>query len=211
MSRIDALHRSVTMAVVSQALQYPDAALGSQLPVLRDAAAGLPSSIGEPLDRLLDWLSERTLLELQAAYVATFDLRRRNALYLTYHLNGDTRRRGEAIRRFGELYRSRGYAMAAPELSDFLPAVLELAAECPPTDSGVLEALIDHMPSIIALRRSLEDDGSPWAHAVRSLELVLPPPTPSAHEVAERLIMAGPPVEEVGLDPYTLPGMEVRP
>ncbi len=211
MSRVDALDRSVTMAVVSQVLQYPDEALESQLPVLRDAVVDLPSSIREPLDRLVGWLSGQPLLELQAAYVATFDLRRRNALYLTYHLNGDTRRRGEAIRRFGELYRSRGYAMAALELYDFLPAVLELAAECATTDSGVLDAIVEHMPSIIALRRSLEDDGSAWADAVRSLELVLPPPTRSAHDIAERLIMAGPPVEEVGLDPYTLHGMEVRP
>ena len=77
----------------------------------------MPRAVGDPLHRLVAHQAATPLLELQADYVATFDLRRRNCLYLTYHLNGDTRRRGLALWRFPDAYLSRGYAMAAGELA----------------------------------------------------------------------------------------------
>lgn len=211
MSRLGTTDRALVLALVSRVLQYPDEEMATSLPVLVDATAALPPDVRRPLDRVVGHLRTRPLLDLQTAYVATFDLRRRNALYLTYHLNGDTRRRGLAIWRFGELYRARGYALAAGEVADFLPAVLELAAECDAADSSVLDALVEHLPSILALRRSLEEDGSLYAEAVRALELALPEPSRSVLDLVDRLVAEGPPAEAVGLDPYTLPGTEARP
>lgn len=211
MSRLPGHARRIVMAVVSQVLQYPDEGLLEGLPALRDALGALPAAPREPLAAVVGHLGGSPLLELQTAYVATFDLRRRNALYLTYHLNGDTRRRGMAIWGFGELYRSRGYALRAGELADYLPAVLELAAERPADDAGVTDAIAAHLPSIIALRRSLEEDRSPYAGALRALELALPEPSQTALDAVERLVAEGPPAEAVGLDPYAIPGTEARP
>ena len=74
----------------------------------------------------------------------------------------------------------------------------------------MVDALVEHLPSILALRHSLADDGSPYADAILALEHVLPAPSRDAREAAERLIMAGPPSEQVGLDPYATPGTEGR-
>lgn len=211
MTRITGDDRSLVLAVAARVLQYPDEQLASSLPVLRDAVAALPAAARAPLARVVDHLGSRALIELQAEYVATFDLRRRNALYLTYHLTGDTRRRGIAIWRFGQLYRERGFAPAAGELGDYLPAVLELAAEAGAAGTGVVDAIAEHLPSVIALRRSLEEDGSPYADAVRAVELVLPEPSQSALDAVDRLVAEGPPVESVGLGPFTMPGSEARP
>ncbi len=189
MSRLPGHARRIVMAVVSQVLQYPDEGLLEGLPALRDALGALPAAPREPLAAVVGHLGGSPLLELQTAYVATFDLRRRNALYLTYHLNGDTRRRGMAIWGFGELYRSRGYALRAGELADYLPAVLELAAERPADDAGVTDAIAAHLP----------------------LELALPEPSQTALDAVERLVAEGPPAEAVGLDPYAIPGTEARP
>lgn len=201
-ARLTATERAVAFATISRLLLYPDEATAELLPVLREAAASLPRAVGDPLLRLVAHQAATPLLALQADYVATFDLRRRNCLYLTYHQNGDTRRRGRALWRFADLYRQRGYAMADGELVDFLPALLELVAGTGPGDSTPLEMLVEHQPGIAVLRRSLDDDRSPWADAVRALELVLPRPSAAVLEAAARLEAEGPPAEQVGLDPY---------
>ncbi len=200
--------RAVVLALVSRLLRYPDEELTADLPVLADAAAGLPREAGEPLLRLCAHLGRPSLLELQAEYVATFDLRRRNCLYLTYFAGGDTRRRGLALWRFADLYRRRGSSVAEGELADFLPALLELAAQSP-DDAEPLDALVAHQAAISVLGRSLADDRSPWADAVAALERVLPRPSPAAAAAAERLLAEGPPAEQVGLEPYDPAAQEV--
>jgi len=201
-ARLSHEDRAVAMAAVSRVLLYPDAELLGQLPLLREAAGRLPGSLRLPLLRLVDHLAGSPLLALQADYVATFDLRRRNCLYLTYHLNGDTRRRGRALWRFADVYRQRGCGVVDGELADFLPALLELAAEAGADDPVPFDLLVEHQPGIAVLRRSLEDDASPYADAVRVLEAVLPRPSEAVLEAARRLEAEGPPIEQVGLDPF---------
>ncbi len=201
-ARLVPADRALALAAISRLLLYPDPVLLEQVPVLRTAADALPRTIREPLLRLVAHLEDTPLLMLQADYVATFDMRRRNCLYLTYHLNGDTRRRGLALWQFVDLYRQRGYAMADGELADFLPALLELVAQTPDDDPGPLDLLLAHQPGISVLRHSLEADRSPYADAVAALEAVLPRPSAAALEVARRLEAEGPPAEQVGLDPF---------
>lgn len=201
-ARLVATDRALAIAAISRLLLYPDPDLLEQIPVLRAAADALPRPIREPLLRLVAHLEGTPMLTLQADYVTTFDMRRRNCLYLTYHLNGDTRRRGVALWRFVDLYRQHGYSMADGELADFLPALLELVAQMPDDDPGPLDLLLAHQPGISVLRHSLEADGSPYADAVAALEAVLPRPSAAALEVARRLEAEGPPVEQVGLEPF---------
>ncbi len=200
--RLAPADRALALAAISRLLLYPDSVLLEQVPVLRSAADALPRAIREPLLRLVAYLEGTPLLTLQADYVGTFDLRRRNCLYLTYHLNGDTRRRGLALWQFVDLYRQRGYAMADGELADFLPALLEMVAQTPGDDPGPLDMLLAHQPGISVLHHSLEADRSPYVDAVAALEAVLPRPSAAALEVARRLEIEGPPAEQVGLDPF---------
>lgn len=211
-SHLSEPERRVVLAAASRLLQYPDDGLLDQLPLLREAAQGIAARAGRPLLRFIEHAHRSALLDLQADYVATFDLRRRYCLYLSYHLNGDTRRRGMALWRFQELYRSHGYSLASGELPDFLPAVLELAAETEAIEPGSeaaepevaepLDLLVEHQPAIESLGHALEQAGSPYADVIVALEAALPPPSRAVLEAARRLETEGPPAEQVGLEPW---------
>jgi nitrate reductase molybdenum cofactor assembly chaperone len=114
--------------VAAEVLQYPDDALLERLPVLTQAVAGLPLSARQLLAGFLDHLAVTALHQLQQDYVATFDMKRKCCLYLSYYLNGDTRRRGMALVAFKDVYRRAGMTLEADELPDYLPVVLEFAA-----------------------------------------------------------------------------------
>ena len=191
--------RRVTYALVSALLRYPDDALVGDLADLAAAVRTLSPPAAVPLRRVVDHLGSAPLLDLQVEYVATFDLRRRCCLYLSYYLNGDTRRRGAALWRFADVYKRAGITAKGGELPDYLPMVLELAAS-----GGEREAvglLQEHRAAIRLLLGALEECGSPYAGAVRALEAVLPPSRAGVDETVERLAFEGPPSELVGLDP----------
>lgn len=192
--------RSIVFAAVARVLQYPDDALVALIPALRVASGELPAWASAPMATFLDHLAATPLLTAQSEYVATFDLQRRNCLYLTYYLNGDTRRRGMALWRFQEVYASQGLAMADGELPDFLPAVLELAAEGDQTLA--LALLLEHRAGLEVLQQSLAAMGSAYAGVIGVLNAALPEPTAEVLEAARALAEQGPPAEEVGLEPF---------
>ena len=76
----------------------------------------------------MDAATSAGVTEWQRRYVVTFDLKRKCSLYLSYYATGDTRRRGAALVTFKEAYRAAGWEFDAPELPDYLPAVLEFSA-----------------------------------------------------------------------------------
>jgi nitrate reductase molybdenum cofactor assembly chaperone NarJ/NarW len=200
MSR-EARDRKRLFAVLSTLLQYPDQALLDGFEPARELAGELPSDWRVPVLEFLGHVACTPLLELQAAYVETFDLRQRNCLYLTFRRSGDTRGRGEALWQFGDVYRRRGWSLEGGELPDFLPGLLELAALVPDDDREPFDLLVRHRPEISLLSQSLQGDHSPYADLVRVLELALPKPGPGILDEARRLAEAGPPEEKVGIIP----------
>lgn len=201
----------VVRKVAAEVLQYPEEGLVSRLPVLTAAVAGLSRDTADPLLTLLDHLAVTPLDDLQQDYVATFDLKRRCCLYLSYYLNGDTRRRGMALVGFKEVYRRSGAPFEADELPDFLPVVLEFAAVVD-ADAGE-SLLVTHRRGLEVLALSLRDLGSPYAGAVDAVLETLPPPGPQDVEAAAVLAVQGPPSELVGLEPFGPPestGVGVR-
>jgi nitrate reductase delta subunit len=194
--------RTRVLAAVSLQLGYPDRDLLDQLPILRQAAARTPAPAGPALDRFVDRL-ERTPLEVLAAdYVDTFDLRRRSCLYLTYYAFGDTRKRGSALVRFTHCYRQAGLDPPAGELPDHLAVVCHFAALAP---TPGIELLVEHRAAIELLRLSLADADSPYVDVVDALRAVLPAPAETDLARALELARAGPPAEEVGLEPFGPP------
>jgi nitrate reductase delta subunit len=191
--------RRVSFAIASSLLRYPDENLLAALGPLCAAADGLPSAARRPISDLGRYLGDHTLLESQAAYVATFDLKRRCSLYLSYYLNGDTRRRGAALWRFQQAYRRAGLRVGNGELPDYLPALLELAATVP--GSAAIELMREHLVGIRVLRGALEELDSPYAGVVAAVETLLPGSGSAVTAEAMRLAQAGPPAELVGLEP----------
>jgi len=181
-------------------LGYPDEQLLERLALLRAVVAPLPGPLAGPLGRFLDHLETTPLPELQAAYVETFDLRRRCCLYLTYYSYGDTRKRGMALLQFKHVYGRAGMQLSDEELPDHLAVVLEFAATGDPARGERL--LTQHRAGVELIRLALEEMGSPYADVLRAVSATLPPIEAADREAVLRLATQGPPAEEVGLDPY---------
>ena len=181
-------------ALLSYLLRYPEDGLEA---AADEVAALPPGKVRDPLERFLAGLPDARTL--QAAYVETFDLRRRVTLHLTYYEHGDTRRRGAALLRLKRLYREAGLVFEADELPDHLAVMLAFAALAPEDWGAVL--LAEHLPQIELLRAGLNDAGSPYAHVLDAVVAVLPPLRRDQREHAARLA-EGAPGERVGVEPY---------
>jgi nitrate reductase molybdenum cofactor assembly chaperone NarJ/NarW len=190
-------------ALLSFVLRYPDADVVAARPEVEAQVAALPDGpVRDALQRFLDgWRGEA--MELAAAYVETFDLRRRASLHLTYYAHGDTRERGMALLRLKKLYRAAGLPLDSAELPDHLTIMLAFAALAP---VGHGEALLaEHRPAIELLRLSLHDLGSVYANVLDGVAALLPALSVSERSEVARLAREGPPDEAVGLEPYGPP------
>jgi nitrate reductase delta subunit len=184
--------------LLSVLLRYPDRRLVDARRELAAAAAGNP-----PLERFVGCLAASTQSELERRYVETFDLRRRSALYLSYYVHGDTRKRGMALLRLKRLYAAAGLELTSGELPDYLPLMLEFAALAP---AGAGETLLrEYRPSLELLRASLRDADSPYADVLDVVCGGLPRLTALEREHVRRLAQDGPPDEQVGLQPFAPP------
>lgn len=189
--------RATTHMLASLLLDYPDAAWFVRLDTLRPHLDALPATVSEPLRAFIASAEAAGADAFQREYVATFDLKRKCSLYLSYFATGDTRKRGTALVTFLEAYRAAGWEFDAPELPDYLPAVLEFSA-C--SDSAMADALLAaHIEGIEVLRAALEELDSPWALVIRAITLSLPQVSDAVRERVLDLVTEGPPVETVGL------------
>ncbi|GAA4959627.1 nitrate reductase molybdenum cofactor assembly chaperone [Actinoplanes utahensis] len=186
------MDRSRMFQLTSLLLTYPDRELVEAGGELRAASAGV-------LGDFLDWLLTTPLIEVQRHYVQTFDLRRRSGLHLTYHLHGDTRKRGMALLMLKQRYRAHGLRLADGELPDLLPVVLEFAASAGPGDGEA--PLRQHRQGIELLRSALHETRSPYAQVLDLICDALPPLTAADRAAIAALAVDGPPVETVGLGP----------
>jgi nitrate reductase delta subunit len=182
-------------ALLSYLLRYPDDGLAAA----PEAVAELPGGdVRAALERFLDGLPDG--VTLRAAYVDTFDLRRRVTLHLSYYEDGDTRRRGATLLRLKRLYREAGLEFDSDELPDHLAVMLAFAALAPDGYGATL--LAEHRPAIELLRTGLHELPSPYAHVLDALCACLPP---ADRDMVARLAEEGPPEEHVGLDPIGAP------
>jgi nitrate reductase molybdenum cofactor assembly chaperone NarJ/NarW len=199
--------------LLSLLLQYPGDELLAARPALAEAIAELPPSPARAaLERFFAPFERAPGIELQQAYVETFDLHRRCSLYLTYGTEGDTRRRGMALLRLKRLYAAAGLPMEGSELPDYLPLMLEFAALAP--DGHGRRLLADHRAGLELLRMRLREQDSPYLDLVEVICADLPRPPAGELERLRRLATEGPPHEEVGLQPFAppevMPGQEAR-
>lgn len=191
---------AVVRQVASLLLQYPDEDLIAALPVLRSALLEV-GALEPGVEEFLVWLQARPLPAVQADYVQEFDLSKRHSLHLTYWTDGDTRRRGEALAAFKEVYREHGMLPEGTELPDYLPLVLEFAAKVSPADG--YELLQRYRPSLELLRLALRDAGLPYTRVLALVCTTLPGVSPEDAQTVMRTAGYGPPTESVGLEPYS--------
>lgn len=196
------MRMQIVHQVASWVLSYPHDDVIAALPELAAALREQPPSEAvQDLVAVIDRLRQESPERLRQLYVDTFDLTRRHALHLSYWTEGDTRRRGEVLGAFKQVYRESGQVVRLDgELPDHLPIVLEFAAVVDPERGTRL--LQEYRASLELLRIELEDDESVWAGAVRAVCATLPGASPRTR--TEAMALAGPvqPAESVGLEPF---------
>ena len=187
--------------LASVLLQYPTVALFDGISTLEAETARLPRPAAVPLGRFLDWLEGTAPSEVAQHYVATFDLRRRCALYLTYYRYGDTRKRGMAMLAFKAAYRGAGFELADNELPDYLPLVLDFAALHPAGE----KLLRTHRRDLELLLRGLRNADSPYASVLEAVCALMPAMRKPELAAVAKAWADGPPAEDVGLEPFAPP------
>jgi nitrate reductase delta subunit len=142
---------------------------------------------------------------LQRDYVERFELSKRGALHLTYHLHGDSRQRGLALLRLRQAYAEAGWEADAVELPDFLPLMLEFAA----LDPAGAELLERNREAIELVAAALREERSAYAELFGVITEAMGGLSARQVKRIRRLAAEGPPSEEVGLEPFAPP--EVMP
>ena len=188
--------------LASVLLQYPTTALFEGISKLDAAAAqASPRASREAFARFLLWLRATPPTQVGQHYVETFDLRRRCALYLTYYRYGDTRKRGMSMLTFKTAYRAAGFDPSDDELPDYLPMVLDFAA-LTPRGERLLRA---HRADLELLRRALDQAATPYVDVVAAVCALLPRLRRREAGLVHSAWEAGPPREDVGLEPFAPP------
>lgn len=191
-----------TYKLASILLQYPTAAIFDGLDALDDAAGRVsPKQSRESLESFLAWLRRTDPTEVAQHYVATFDLRRRCALYLTYYRTGDTRQRGMAMLAFKAAYRGANFVPTEDELPDYLPLVLEFATLAP-QGAGLLRR---RRADLELLRKALAEVDSPYLRVIDAVCAQLPGMQRRDQVIVSNHWESGPPHEDVGLEPFAPP------
>jgi nitrate reductase delta subunit len=152
---------SRTLRVLSHLLAYPDAALRSHLPDLRQALQDdgvLRASRMSEINRLVESMQAAPGLDTEAAYVEIFDRGRGTSLHLFEHVHGDSRDRGPAMIDLGKTYENAGLYLALGELPDYLPTLLEFASTQPPREArdflGEMTHILKALFSALLIRKS---------------------------------------------------------
>ena len=108
------------------------------------------------------------MTEWQALYVRTFDMVPDNALHLSHHLFGDDKNRGPALIDLSEFYKEYGLELAANELPDYLPLMLEFSSQLEQDEAKMF--LSQWVKVLGQLALNLEKVESPYAPLIRLIE-----------------------------------------
>ena len=161
----------VIYRLLARLIDYPTGEMLENLPEigkLIEEDSTISASEKEGLNEFISWLRGSELLRLQENYVNTFDMVPEHDLHLTHHLFGDDRGRGPALVDLSEHYKAAGLDVAAKEIPDFLPLILEYVSTL--DDMGARVFLGDAAKVLTVLAANLEKAESPYAKLMRIIE-----------------------------------------
>jgi nitrate reductase delta subunit len=170
-----------TLKALSALLTYPTRDLIDALPELHAAIvdeAVVDRASRDGLKALMRWLEGQDLLDLEGEYVALFDRGRATCLHLFEHVHGESRDRGQAMVDLQRVYQRAGFRLAAHELPDYIPAVLEYLSTRPRAE--VDDMLGDCAHILRAIGEALRDRESPYEAVFATLLSVIRQPGLSA-------------------------------
>ncbi|MES9857250.1 MAG: nitrate reductase molybdenum cofactor assembly chaperone [Sedimenticola sp.] len=157
--------------IMARLLDYPDAELMENLPVIIDMLkedADISKQERDAMMQLISWMQLHDLTGMQSDYVQTFDMTPEHDLHLTHHLFGDDRGRGPALIDLSEHYKGTGLEVEKGEIPDFLPLILEYVSTLDDMQARVF--LGDAAKVLKVLADNLEKADSPYAKLLRLVE-----------------------------------------
>jgi nitrate reductase delta subunit len=160
----------LTYRALAALLEYPEADLVAALPEIEQALVEERILRGRDLAALRSLsrrLATTDLYTLQEDYVGTFDRGRSTSLNLFEHVHGESRDRGQAMVDLTARYAEHGFALAASQLPDYLPALLEYLSLRPAEEA---RELLEDMAGILeAIGTGLARRASPYLAILQSL------------------------------------------
>ncbi|MFA7633535.1 MAG: nitrate reductase molybdenum cofactor assembly chaperone [Thiohalomonadaceae bacterium] len=156
--------------LMAKLLEYPEEDLLTAIPTIKPDLQTLPELECTVIGEFLKGLTAQELTETQANYVQAFDMTPEHALHLTHHIFGDDKNRGPALIDLTEYYKQYGLELAANddssnELPDYLPLVLEFAAQLEPEAAHIF--LSQWNKVLNQLASNLEKTDSTYAPLLR--------------------------------------------
>lgn len=152
------------LLIISRLLEYPDAELAQHRQEICEALSdsdALARGDAQKLCIFLHELTQRDLLDAQAAYSELFDRGRATSLLLFEHVHGESRDRGQAMVDLMAQYAQHGLALDSRELPDHLPLYLEYLAQLPASEA--VGGLQDVAPILALLSARLTQRDSRYA------------------------------------------------
>ncbi|SMC67463.1 nitrate reductase molybdenum cofactor assembly chaperone [Kibdelosporangium aridum] len=181
--------------VAAHCLHYPDVELYRRITLLRDCLAEIPPKLADGITPLLDHLSATSEVDAARHYVDVFDTKPGRCLYMTWYTDGDTRRRGSSLASLKGIYRQHGFRPAAGELPDYLPILLEFAAQ---TGQPGQHLLARFRRGLELLHTNLSTMDTSYTAVVGAVIATVPQVPDALAAESQRT------VEQVGLEPVLL-------
>jgi nitrate reductase delta subunit len=167
----------VVLRALAALLAYPDAEIIAALPEIAEVVARSELVGRAARDRLAELVHELATddpLALEERYVGLFDRGRTTSLNLFEHVHGESRDRGQAMVELVQMYEQAGLRLAAHELPDHLPVLLEYLS-CRSHDE--VRAMLGDCAHIVrAIGEALAKRGSRYAAALDAVLAVADEP-----------------------------------
>ncbi|MEW9676205.1 nitrate reductase molybdenum cofactor assembly chaperone [Lentibacillus sp. L22] len=174
------------LVIASRLLTYPEDDFFDQArditECMEETMMGLP--MFKELEKALKPFYKYRVPELQQVYVATFDLKAKQGLYLTAHELGDSNKRGAALIKLQKIINKAGFERVDDELADYMPMLFEFLATAP--DSPDNERLIKRLAAAIQRIMNHMPEESPYYPVLAVLmTFIFPQPTKEEIEKLE--------------------------
>ncbi len=159
-----------TLKVLGCLLAYPSKEQVQALPefeAILNKEKWIPSGSLTAVGKLMSWMNNQDILDLQEEYVALFDRTPSLCLHLFEHVHGDSRDRGQALVDLSEIYKDVGLFINTEEMPDYLPLFLEYLSIIS------AEEACDNLGSLVNILASiagrLQNRQSPYASVFEAL------------------------------------------
>jgi nitrate reductase delta subunit len=114
----------------SYLLSYPDDEWSNDLDDCLQMIDDLPHrQIVQNITKFIEYVKTLPTRERIETYVYTFDFGKKTNMYVTYMNTGEQRERGIELLELKQQYRAAGFEITDKELPDYLPLMLEFAAQ----------------------------------------------------------------------------------